>query len=181
MVARLLGDKGVREYAAAARRLRDLRSDVVFQLLGPIDSGNPTAINRAELEAWEAEGSIEYLGEMGDVRPAIEAAHVIVLPSYGEGLPRSLLEAAAMGRPAVATDVSGCRDVVIDGVTGLLCRPRDAGDLARRLGEMADLDDATLERMARAARVHVADHFDERIVLRVYADAIREITGWRNG
>lgn len=181
MVSRLLGDKGVREYVAAARHLRMSRPDLVFRLLGPIDNGNPTAIHRAELDAWTADGSIEYLGVMHDVRPAVHAAHAVVLPSYGEGLPRTLLEAAAMGRPTVATNVSGCRDVVVDRVTGLLCRPRDSRDLAGRLADLADFDDATLTRMAEAARAHVAARFDERLILQLYADAVERIARRKDG
>ena len=97
--------------------------DACFQLLGPIDEGNRTAIARAELDGWVAQGLVEYLGETDDVRPYMAAASAVVLPSYREGLPRSLLEAAAMARPLIATDVPGCREVVEDGVNGYLCEP----------------------------------------------------------
>ena len=122
LIARLLGDKGVREFAAAARSLRAQIPDACFQLLGPIDEGNRTAIARAELDGWIAQGLVDYLGETNDVRPYVAAASAVVLPSYREGLPRTLLEAAAMARPLIATDVPGCREVVEDGVNGFLCR-----------------------------------------------------------
>jgi glycosyltransferase involved in cell wall biosynthesis len=123
LVARLLSDKGIREYVQAARKLSGNRA--CFQILGPVDYGNPTAIRRDEIDCWVSEGVIQYFPEVEDVRPYIARASVIVLPSYyGEGVPRSLLEGAAMGRPLITTDTAGCRDAVEDGVSGYRCRPR---------------------------------------------------------
>ncbi len=119
LIGRLLGDKGVREYALAARRIKKLHSDVRFSLVGWIDE-NPNSISAAELEAWQADGCIEYLGRLADVRPAIADCSVYVLPSYREGTPRTVLEAMAMGRPIITTDAPGCRETVVDGENGFL-------------------------------------------------------------
>ncbi|MEO8870259.1 MAG: glycosyltransferase family 4 protein [Granulicella sp.] len=119
MIARLLGDKGVREYAEAARLVRQRCPHVRFDLVGWIDE-NPDAITRSELNNWIDESTIEFLGKLSDVRPAIAEASVYVLPSYREGTPRTVLEAMAMGRPIITTDAPGCRETVIDGENGFL-------------------------------------------------------------
>lgn len=119
MIARLLGDKGVREYAEAARQLKGLYPGAIFFLVGWIDE-NPDAISIKELDQWVSEGYIEYLGKLDDVRPALAQASVYVLPSYREGMPRTVLEAMSMGRPIITTDAPGCRETVIDGVNGFL-------------------------------------------------------------
>jgi len=119
LIARLLGDKGVREYAEAAQRIKAAHSEVLFSLVGWIDE-NPDAIGQEELESWIADGRLDFLGRMSDVRQAIEACTVYVLPSYREGTPRTVLEAMAMGRPIITTDVPGCRETVVDGDNGFL-------------------------------------------------------------
>ena len=175
LIARLLGDKGVREYVAAARMLRAEMTEARFQLLGPIDRDNRSAVTQGEVDAWAAEGVVDYLGTADDVRPAIAAASVVVLPSYREGLPRTLLEGAAMGRPLVATDAPGCRDLVDDGVNGLLCAVRDAGLLADAMRRMAALDPETLGAMARASRDKAERGYDERLIADAYVGALREL------
>jgi len=130
MIARMLGDKGVREFVAAARLARRQHHDARFVLVGPFDR-NPAAIAPAEVEAWSREGIVVYRGAVDDVRPAIAACHVLVLPTrYREGIPRTILEAMAMARAVVATDIPGCRDAVIGGRTGLLVPPGDPNALA---------------------------------------------------
>ena len=124
MIGRLLGAKGVREYATAALRLKARHPQARFQLVGWRDLG-PDAVAEAELQAW-IKGGLEYLGPFADVRPALRAARFYILPSYREGTPRSVLEAMAMGRPVITTDAPGCRETVVDGETGLLVPPRDA-------------------------------------------------------
>lgn len=119
MVARLLAEKGVREYVEAARLVKMIYPDIVFGLVGWIDD-NPGAIKVSELDAWVASGTIEYLGKLDDVRPAISECSVYVLPSYREGTPRTVLEAMAMGRPVITTDVPGCRETVVEGENGFL-------------------------------------------------------------
>jgi len=129
LIARLLGDKGVREFVCAAREVRSEYSNVGFKIVGWIDE-NPNAIAPAELEAWIADGTIEYLGRLKDVRPAIADSSVYVLPSYREGTPRTVLEAMAMGRAVITTDAPGCRETVIEGVNGFLIPVKDVNTLA---------------------------------------------------
>lgn len=180
MVGRLLRDKGTLEFIEAARRMRQLGLNVRCQILGAIGDANPTAIAREEVQSWCAEGVVEYLGTLTDVRPAIAAADCIVLPSYREGVPRTLLEAASMARPLIATDVPGCRDVVLPGVSGLLCKVRDPESLAHCMRELACLDDASLNAMGLAGREFVVEQFDERIVIRLYLDALVRLTAPRS-
>jgi glycosyltransferase involved in cell wall biosynthesis len=175
MVSRLLRDKGVQEFVQAARLVRKRLPATRFQLLGPFNVVNRTAIAQEEVRSWVDEGVIEYLGETDDVKPFLEAADCIVLPSYREGMPRSLLEAAATGRPVIASDVPGCRQAVEHGKTGFLCRPMDAADLAARLEEMASLPPEERLRMGERGRHKVESEFDERVVLERYAAVIREI------
>jgi len=172
LIARLLGDKGVREFVEAARMLRPGLPEARFQLLGPIDEGNRTAISRAELDEWIAQGLVDYLGETDDVRPYVAAASAVVLPSYREGLPRSLLEAAAMARPLIATDVPGCREVVEDGTNGFLCRVRDSESLAKAMKNLAEMPVSRRSAMGEAARRKVQDQFSETVVIRAYLDAL---------
>lgn len=129
MIARLLHDKGVREFAEAARTVKRKHPEARFILVGRYDS-NPAGIKPAEVTAWTREGILEHRGELTDVRPEIAACHVYVLPSYREGMPRTVLEALAMGRAIITTDVPGCRETVVDGENGVLVTPRDAGTLA---------------------------------------------------
>ena len=175
LVARLLGDKGVREYAAAARLLKKRMPAVRCQLLGPLDAGNRTAIPRGELDAWIAEGIIDYLGEADDVRPAVARATALVLPSYREGVPRTLLEGAAMGKPLIATDVPGCREIVKEGVNGTLCAPRDHESLADALMRIAELDPRRRAEMGKASRAMVQQRFSETIIIDAYIDALRAL------
>src|SRR5699024_11014592 len=133
MIARLLRDKGLFEYIEAARQIKAGHPAVRFQLLGALGAANRSAVDADSLAQWQAEGIIEYLGTCEDVRPCIAAADCVVLPSYREGAPRTLIEAAAMARPVIATDVPGCRAVVEDQVTGLFCEAQSADSLARAL------------------------------------------------
>jgi glycosyltransferase involved in cell wall biosynthesis len=159
MIARLLRDKGVYEYVEAARQVTRAHPHACFVLVGPFDA-NPAAVARHEVEAWVAEGVIDYHGALDDVRGAIAAAHVFVLPSYREGCPRTVLEAMAMGRPVITTDVPGCRETVVEGANGLLVPPRDAPRLARVLKGLAQ-DAALRERMGAASLEIARSWFDK--------------------
>jgi glycosyltransferase involved in cell wall biosynthesis len=172
LIARLLWDKGVREYVEAARIVRRQMPDARFQLLGFLDVENRTAVPRSEVEAWVDEGLIEYLGVSDDVRPQIAAADCVVLPSYREGLPRTLLEAAAMARPLIATDAPGCRQVVRDGVNGRLCAVRDAASLAEAMLAMLRTPADERLRMGAAARRIAETEYDEKVVVQRYIEAI---------
>jgi len=171
-VGRLLGDKGIREFAAGARELKAEHPDWRFQALGEIDEGNRTGISREELRNWIDEGLIEYLGHAEDVRPHIAASTAVVLPSYREGLPRSLLEAAAMARPMVATDVPGNRQLVKDGINGLLCEARNPRALANAMDRMGSMDAARRADMGRQGRALVEWEYGESRVIRAYLDAL---------
>lgn len=173
---RVLRDKGIVELVQAARQLRQAGRSVRFQVLGALGDANPTAVAHSEFEAWLQEGVLEYLGTTNDVRGAMAAADCVVLPSYHEGMPRSLLEAAAMGKPVITTDVPGCRDAIESGVTGLLSRVRDADDLARQLQRMLDMPQAERAAMGAAARQRAVRQFDEQLVLTQYLDVIAGAT-----
>jgi glycosyltransferase involved in cell wall biosynthesis len=177
LIGRLLWDKGVGEYVEAARQLRARYPHARFKLLGPVGVDNPSAITRAEVETWEREGVIDYLGEAHDVRPYIADADCVVLPSYREGVPRTLMEASAMGRPIVATDVPGCREVVADGVNGLLCEVKNAESLAAKLAQMLDMSGDERRAMGERGRKKVASEFDERVVVERYKDLLHNLTG----
>ncbi|MDP2083924.1 MAG: glycosyltransferase family 4 protein [Gemmobacter sp.] len=173
MIARLLRDKGVLEYVGAARRVKSVYPLARFQLLGATDAQNRSAIDRETVRGWEAEGAIEYLGTAKDVRPLIAAAHCIVLPSYREGAPRTLIEGAAMARPLIATDVPGCRAVVEQGKTGFLCQVRSAESLADACQRFLDLPPGDRAAMGRAGRAKMEREFDQRIVVEAYRSALQ--------
>lgn len=159
LIARLLRDKGVGEYVEAARIIRARYPQAVFRIAGWIDE-NPASISERELRAWTDEGVIEFLGRLDDVRPAIAASSVYVLPSYyREGTPRTVLEAMAMGRPVVTTDAPGCRETVQEGVNGFLVPVRDATALARAL-ERFVVEPGLVETMGREARRIAEEKYD---------------------
>ena len=177
LIGRLLWDKGVAEYVDAARRLRLKYPYARFQLLGPAGVDNPSAITLDEVQAWQREGVIDYLGEAHDVRAFIGNADCVVLPSYREGVPRTLMEASAMGRPIVATDVPGCREVVENGVTGLLCEVKSADSLAQQLERLLLSSHMARAEMGVAGRAKVAREFDENAVVERYKGTIRAVIG----
>ena len=175
LVGRMLWDKGVGEFVEAARLLRKRWPHVECCLLGFVDVLNPAAISLVQIEEWVASGAVRYLGVSDDVRHELVAADCVVLPSYREGTPRSLLEAAAIGRPLVATDVVGCREVVDDGHNGLLCRVRDAQDLAEKMERMLLLSDEERYAMALHGRRKMEGEFDEQMVIARYLEVIHAI------
>jgi glycosyltransferase involved in cell wall biosynthesis len=172
LIARLLWDKGVREYVDAARMVKAELTSARFQMLGFLDAANRTAVRASDVQQWVDEGLIEYLGVADDVRPHIEAADCVVLPSYREGLPRVLLEAGAMAKPVIATDVPGCHHVVDDGINGFLCKVRDASSLSAQMVKIANLSSESKASMGQAARRKVALAFDEQIAIDRYMQAI---------
>lgn len=176
MIARLLRDKGILEYVAAARLVKATHPDARFRILGATDAQNRTAIDRDTVRGWEREGVIEYLGTADDVRPAIAAAHCVVLPSYREGAPRTLIEAAAMARPLIATDVPGCRDVVDDGRTGFLCAAQSGESLAEACRRFLDLTPMARAAMGQAGRARMTRDYDQALVLQAYRTAIGDLS-----
>ena len=164
MVGRMLTHKGVHEYVESARKLAGDQG-ACFLLVGPADPGNPASIPQETLVDWGRSGVVRYLGERSDVRELMAMSDIVVLPSYREGFPRVLIEAAAMGKPMVTTDTTGCREVVVDGENGLLVPVRDADALG--LAERKLLASPALRtRMGKAARKKALSEFDERTVTR---------------
>jgi len=172
LIGRILRDKGVQEFAEAAALLRQQGVQAEFQLLGPIDPANANSISAEMVRAWELAGQISYLGRTDDVRPYIAHADCVILPSYREGVPRSLLEAAAMARPIIATDVVGCRDAVDHERNGYLCRVRDSADLAEKMARMMALVPEQRAAMGAAGRNKIETEFDEQIVIQKYLSAL---------
>jgi glycosyltransferase involved in cell wall biosynthesis len=172
MIARLLRDKGVLEYVDAARRVKADHPEVRFQILGATASENRSAIDRETVRGWEEDGLIEYLGKTDDVRPAIAAASCVVLPSYREGAPRTLIEAAAMARPLIATDVPGCRAVVDPGKTGLLCQVKSGESLAEACGTFLSFGLQAWAEMGREGREKMKREYSQEIVVDAYQRAI---------
>lgn len=173
MIARLLRDKGIFEYVEAARAVKRRHPQARFQVLGAVGSANRTAVDWETVREWEEDHLIEYLGTADDVRPIIEKAQCVVLPSYREGAPRTLIEAAAMARPLIATDVPGCRAVVEDGQTGVLCQPRDSESLAKACNRIIEAGYPARAAMGQAGRQKMERDYNERIVIEAYRDAIR--------
>jgi glycosyltransferase involved in cell wall biosynthesis len=179
LVARMLWDKGIREFVETARAIRAVRPDVEFALAGFLDVDNPSAVPRSDVEAWEREGVIRYLGSFDDMVPVYAQADCVVLPSYyKEGVPRSLLEAASMGKPVITTDWPGCRDAVQDGVTGFLVKPRDSSDLTGKVSQLIRMSPEDLDRMQMAARRRACSDFNETTVIDAYRQAIGSAVGF---
>jgi glycosyltransferase involved in cell wall biosynthesis len=175
LIARLLWDKGIGEYVDAARIVKASHSAAKFGLLGFLDVENRTAVPRSDVEAWVNEGVIEYLGATSDVRPYIAEADCIVLPSYREGTPRTLLEAAAMGKPLIATDVPGCRNVIEDGQNGFLCQARNAQDLAEQMLKFLSLPQSGIAAMGQRSRRKIEEEYDETFVIERYLKELAAI------
>lgn len=171
LIARLLGDKGVREYAQAAAQIRARHPEVRFTVAGWIDE-NPDAIKQHELDAWVASGSVDFLGKLADVRPAIVASSVYVLPSYREGTPRTVLEAMAMGRAIITTDAPGCRETVIDGENGILVPVKSVEALCDAMQAFVDYPDLAT-RMGKHSRELALAKYDVRQVNAVMLRAMQ--------
>lgn len=168
LIARMLWDKGVGEYVEAARIVRQQYPQAIFQLLGACGVANPSVIERSQIAKWEQEGLVEYLGTTPDVRPVIANADCVVLPSYREGIPRTMIESAAMAKPLIVSDVPGCRDVVIPDQTGLLCPVKDATALADCCGKIINMNTQQLQEMGQAGHAFMAEKFDEQLVVAQY-------------
>ncbi len=176
LVARMLWEKGVGEYVQAARELKKQHPQIEFALLGFLDVENPEAISRSQMDEWVQEGVVTYLGVSDQVEREIAAAHCVVLPSfYREGVPRTLLEAAAIGRPIITTDAIGCREVVDDGKNGYLCQPRDSSSLAQQMSRLLELGNSELDQMGKASRQKAEAVFDEKIVISKYEKILNEM------
>ncbi len=176
LAARLLWDKGIAEYIAAARQLLADGRAIRFLIAGTPDPGNPAAISSAEIQEWVDEGLVDWLGHVDDMPALFASVDMVVLPSYREGLPKSLIEAAACALPLVTTDVPGCREVVTDQVDGLLIPARDAAALADAIAILQD-EPALAKRLGLAARAKALAEFDEQIVIKRTMDVYQELLG----
>ncbi len=176
LVARLLREKGIETFVEAARRVRARRPEARFLAVGEGDPGNPASIEAAQVEAWRREGNVEFPGHREDVAELLREADVFVLPTfYREGVPRSLIEAAASGLPLVASDVRGCREVVEEGGNGFLVAPKDAHALAAAIERILG-DGALRARMAARSRAIACERFAESAVLERTLEAYGEAT-----
>ena len=176
-IGRLILHKGVREFVEAARIVRQRYPNMRFQLLGDPDPGNPTSVAKDELQSWIREGIVEHLGEHDNVRPFVRAATAVVLPSYREGMSRALLEGASMARPLIGSDVPGSRELVEEGVTGALCKPRDALSLAAAMERIGGLLPDALRALGLAARDKIEREFSEQVVVDAYLRVLDEAIG----
>jgi glycosyltransferase involved in cell wall biosynthesis len=163
LVSRILRDKGVLEFINAATQLQARLPEVVFQIVGEPDLGNPSAIPESEIDSWESLPNVRYLGRRSDIADILKGSHIVCLPSYREGLPKSLLEALSCGRPIITTDVPGCREVCADGVNGLLVPARDSIALSNAIEKLA-INPELRQAMGRAGRLRAESEFSNEIV-----------------
>lgn len=175
-IGRLLYDKGILEFVEAAKLVRQKQPMVHFHILGALDQENPAAIQAKELEEWKQEAWITYHGTTTDTRPFIANATAVVLPSYREGLPRVMLEAMAMAKPIITTDVPGCREVVPEGENGFLVKVEDADALAEAMFQVMNSSTQELERMGKTGRDLAVERFSEAVIVKRYLDLIQSPT-----
>ena len=175
LVARLVWDKGIKEYIEAANKLHEEFPKIKFYILGPSGVQNRTAIPRSEIKKWNQAGVTNYLGEVEDIREQISNATCIVLPSYREGTSRVLLEASAIGRPIIATNVPGCKEVVLDEKSGYLCKVKNSHDLYLKMKKMYLLDQTKRNEMGLIGRKHVENKFNHEFVSQIYLNALSSI------
>ncbi|MBN1523571.1 MAG: glycosyltransferase family 4 protein [Spirochaetales bacterium] len=176
LFTRILWEKGIKEYYEASRMIKPDYPKTVFQLIGPIDPNNPACIPAAIIQEWNNSGFISYLGPTDNIREFIAEADCIVLPSYyREGVPRSMLESAAMAKPIITTDWPGCRDAVDDGITGFLCEVRSAEDLADKMKKILLMTSEQRRTMGLKGRKKMEKEYDEKIVIDAYINIINKI------
>jgi glycosyltransferase involved in cell wall biosynthesis len=169
LVARMLYEKGIFLYVNAAKSIKRDYPDIEFALLGQLDPENPSGIPFTLIQEWHNAGIIKYLGKTDDVATIVRTYSAVVLPSYyREGVPRSLLEAAALGKPIITTNNVGCRDTVIDEVSGFICKTKDVDDLTDKLKQFINLLPQKRWEMGRCSRRHAEQNFDEKIVINEY-------------
>ncbi|HUM96502.1 MAG TPA: glycosyltransferase family 4 protein, partial [Chitinophagaceae bacterium] len=181
-ISRLLKDKGTMEFVEAASILKEKFHQAEFHVIGPFWSSNKKSltITEEELKSWIDKKWIIYHDKQNDVRSFIANANCVVMPSYREGMSNVLLEAASMARPLIATDVTGCREIVDDGINGFLCKVKDGRDLAVKMEKMINLTATQREEMGRQGREKMMREFDKKIVIQRYLDAIQEVLADKN-
>jgi len=176
LIARMLYDKGINQYIDAARVLKAKYGvSTELCLLGFLDVNNPSAVSKQDMQSWVDEGIVNYLGTSDNVEQEIAKVDCMVLPSYyREGVPKSLLEAGAMGKPIVTTDNVGCRETVDDGINGFLCEPRSSESLVEKLELIINMTHSERLAMGKKSRIKIEKEFDEQIVINKYLNAIQE-------
>ncbi len=172
LISRLITDKGILDFVEAVRYLKQSGFSARFQILGPMDPEHKRGIKVDTVRQWIDTNVIEYLGTTTDVKTFIENADCVVLPSYREGTPRTLLEAASSGKPIIATDVPGCNHVVVDHYNGFLCRMKDPSDLAAKMKQLAACGDEKLAEFGRNGRLKMEQEFGESLVINKYLRAL---------
>lgn len=175
LISRLIHDKGIVEYIDAIKQMRSEGMEAKFQLLGAKDAEHRRGIDPTIIDGWIENETVEYLGTTDDVRPYIHSADCIVLPSYREGTPRTLLEAASSAKPIVATDVPGCKSVVEHEHNGLLCKLKNPDDLAEKMKDMMNRSDFQIKRFGENGRKKMEKEFNESLVIEKYLEAILEL------
>lgn len=175
LISRLIHDKGILEYIDAIKKLKSAGVDAKFQLLGGKDVEHKRGISEEIIQEWIDNNIVEYLGKTDDVKTYLQQADCIVLPSYREGTPRTLLEAASSAKPIVATNVPGCNNVVTHNYNGLLCKLKNSEDLAEKMSTMMSFDKSTLNQLGQNGRLKVQKEFDEQLVINKYISTIDEL------
>jgi glycosyltransferase involved in cell wall biosynthesis len=175
LISRLITDKGILEYIDAIKKLRSTGVDAKFQILGAMDPEHRRGIQVSTIQEWIESGTVEYLGTTTDVREFINRADCVVLPSYREGTPRTLLEAASSSKPIIATDVPGCNHVVVNDYNGLLCKIKDADDLADKMKAMQSFNDEKLKTFGQNGRAKMEAEYDESLVIKKYLETLNGI------
>lgn len=173
LISRMLWDKGVSIFEECAREIKKTHPHLKFQLVGPVDPGNPEGIPLAKLKEWNQSGSISYLGSLDDVRDVLKTTTCLVHPTYyKEGLPRVLMEANAMGIPCITTDISGCRDVIKDGLNGFLVKPRDVNNLTETILKFNKLDQGTSLKLSQFSRERVCQFYSSERISNIYFERL---------
>lgn len=164
LIGRIIKEKGIHSFIEAAKIVKEKRKDINFTLVGPLDSGNPSFINKESIRKWESDKTIEWWENVDDILDVYKKSSIIVLPSLREGLPKVLLEAGLCGRPVVASDVPGCRDVVVHGQTGYLFPLNDSEKFVKYMLDLID-DEKKMKKMGKAGREHVINHFSTDVII----------------
>jgi len=172
LIGRLLKDKGIIEFIEAANYFKGQH---VFKILGAIDQDNPTTISKSEIDKWNKSALVQFISYKEDVRDDIANADVIVLPSYREGMPKSILEAMSMSKPVIVTDVPGCRQTVEDGVNGFKVEARNSESLIQGMKRMVKLSPEERKNMGIKGRISVIAKYEESKIIQVYLDAIADV------
>ena len=167
-IGRIIKDKGIYELIEAFDYLKKVNNSIKLFILGNLDENNPSSISKSKIEEWERKNIIVFLGHDDEIREKIKASDCIILPSYREGMPKSLLEASSMGRPIIATDVPGCRDIVQDNITGYLCKSKSTKDLIDKIELFLKITPDKRIQMGKNARKIILDRFDQKIIIDKY-------------